>query len=210
MLIKSAILQGTKKAELNCVGTAEPVCWQVETCRITPDWPFKLADSLDKKNLMKNITLWFISLQVEDDVNSHSSARASAASMERLHWVQHRCRQLLARDSERGWYSTPNGLPTKSTQDAHSSPQRVSGKRRRVFARNGPHQQEYEAFSKGYKGNAIRTTKYSLLTFIPMNLFQQFHRSDFYLCKHHYRNVWNIDIFGVGGLGFANENRPFW
>lgn len=97
--------------------------------------------------------------------------------MERLHWVQHRCRQLLARDSERGWYSTPNGLPTKSTQDAHSSPQRVSGKRRRVFARNGPHQQEYEAFSKGYKGNAIRTTKYSLLTFIPMNLFQQFHRA---------------------------------
>ncbi|XP_036980949.1 probable phospholipid-transporting ATPase VD isoform X3 [Acanthopagrus latus] len=111
------------------------------------------------------------------DVNSHSSATASAASMERLHWVQHRCRQLLARDSERGWYSTPNGLPAKSSQDAHSSPQRVSGKRRRVFARNGPHQQEYEAVSKGYKGNAIRTTKYSLLTFIPMNLFQQFHRA---------------------------------
>lgn len=59
MLNKSAILQGTKKAERNCVGTAEPVCWRVETCRITPDWPFKLADSLDKKNLMKNITLWF-------------------------------------------------------------------------------------------------------------------------------------------------------
>ncbi|KAM8737013.1 phospholipid-transporting ATPase VD [Acanthopagrus schlegelii] len=97
--------------------------------------------------------------------------------MERLHWVQHRCRQLLTTDSERGWYSTPNGLPTKSSQDAHSSPQRVSGKRRRVFARNGPHQQEYEAVSKGYKGNGIRTTKYSLLTFIPMNLFQQFHRA---------------------------------
>uniref|UniRef100_A0A665W8V2 Phospholipid-transporting ATPase n=1 Tax=Echeneis naucrates TaxID=173247 RepID=A0A665W8V2_ECHNA len=30
---------------------------------------------------------------------------------------------------------------------------------------------------KGYKGNAIRTTKYRLLTFIPMNLFQQFHRA---------------------------------
>ncbi|CAJ1074205.1 probable phospholipid-transporting ATPase VD isoform X2 [Xyrichtys novacula] len=97
--------------------------------------------------------------------------------MERLHWVQHRCRQLLAGDSERGWYSAPNGLPNKNFLDRHSSPQRVSGKRRTVFARHGPHQQEYEAASKKYKGNAIRTTKYSLLTFLPMNLFQQFHRA---------------------------------
>ncbi|XP_037550714.1 probable phospholipid-transporting ATPase VD [Nematolebias whitei] len=53
---------------------------------------------------------------------------------------------------------------------------RVSGRRRTVLARHGPRQQEYEAVSEKYKGNAIRTTKYSLLTFIPMNLFQQFHR----------------------------------
>ncbi|KAM4723867.1 phospholipid-transporting ATPase VD isoform 1-T2 [Anableps anableps] len=91
--------------------------------------------------------------------------------MERFHWVRHRCRQFLAVDSERGWYSPPDGLPSKS------SPQRVSGRRRMVLARHGPHQQEYEAVSKKYKGNAIRTTKYSLLTFIPMNLFQQFHRA---------------------------------
>ncbi|TMS21341.1 putative phospholipid-transporting ATPase VD [Larimichthys crocea] len=97
--------------------------------------------------------------------------------MERLHWVQHRCRQLLAGDSGRGWYSTPNGLPNKSSLEAHTSPHRVGGKRRTVFARHGPHQQEYEAVCKSYKGNAIRTTKYSLLTFIPMNLFQQFHRA---------------------------------
>uniref|UniRef100_A0A8C4HAV4 Phospholipid-transporting ATPase n=1 Tax=Dicentrarchus labrax TaxID=13489 RepID=A0A8C4HAV4_DICLA len=97
--------------------------------------------------------------------------------MERLHWVQHRCRQLLAGDSGRGWYSAPDGLPNKSSLDAHSSPHRVIGKRRTVFARHGPHQQEYEAVYKSYKGNAIRTTKYSLLTFIPMNLFQQFHRT---------------------------------
>ncbi|XP_041810347.1 probable phospholipid-transporting ATPase VD [Chelmon rostratus] len=90
--------------------------------------------------------------------------------MERLHWVQHRCRQLLEGNSGQGWYSAPDGLPNKS------SSHRVSGKRRTVFARHGPHQQEFEAISKGYKGNAIHTTKYSLLTFIPMNLFQQFHR----------------------------------
>uniref|UniRef100_A0A3P9PCQ2 Probable phospholipid-transporting ATPase VD n=2 Tax=Poecilia reticulata TaxID=8081 RepID=A0A3P9PCQ2_POERE len=91
--------------------------------------------------------------------------------MERFHWVRHRCRQLLAVDSERGWYSPPDGLPSKS------SPHRVSGRRRTVLARHGPHQQEYEAMSKKYKGNGIRTTKYTLLTFIPMNLFQQFHRA---------------------------------
>lgn len=94
--------------------------------------------------------------------------------MERLHWVRHRCRQLLRGDSGRGWYAAPDGLPDKR------SPQRVSGKRRTVYARHGPLQQEYEAVSRGYKGNAIRTTKYSLLTFVPMNLFQQFHRSDSY------------------------------
>ncbi|XP_007553128.1 phospholipid-transporting ATPase VD [Poecilia formosa] len=91
--------------------------------------------------------------------------------MERFHWVRHRCRQLLAVDSERGWYSPPDGLLSKS------SPQRVSGRRRTVLARHGPHQQEYEAVSQKYKGNGIRTTKYTLLTFIPMNLFQQFHRA---------------------------------
>lgn len=97
--------------------------------------------------------------------------------MERLHWVQHRCRQLLEGNSGQGWYSAPDGLPNKNFLDAPRSPQRVSGKRRTVFARHGPHQQEYGAISKSYKSNAIRTTKYSLLTFIPMNLFQQFHRA---------------------------------
>ncbi|XP_037652365.1 probable phospholipid-transporting ATPase VD isoform X1 [Sebastes umbrosus] len=97
--------------------------------------------------------------------------------MERLHWVRHRCQQLLARDSGRGWYSSPDGLPNKTSLDTRSSPQRVVGKRRTVFARHGPDQQEYEGVSKSYKGNAIRTTKYSLLTFIPMNLFQQFCRA---------------------------------
>ncbi|XP_068999614.1 phospholipid-transporting ATPase VD isoform X1 [Embiotoca jacksoni] len=91
--------------------------------------------------------------------------------MERFHWVQHRCRQLLAGDSGRGCYSPPDGLSTKS------SPQSAGGRRRTVFARHGPHHQEHQSASKNYKSNAIRTTKYSLLTFIPMNLFQQFHRA---------------------------------
>ncbi|XP_012708071.2 probable phospholipid-transporting ATPase VD [Fundulus heteroclitus] len=91
--------------------------------------------------------------------------------MERFHWLRHRCRQQLTGDSERGCYASPDGLPSKT------SPQRVCGRRRTVLARHGPHRHEYEDVSKKYKGNAIRTTKYSLLTFIPMNLFQQFHRA---------------------------------
>uniref|UniRef100_A0A3Q1FTT3 Phospholipid-transporting ATPase n=1 Tax=Acanthochromis polyacanthus TaxID=80966 RepID=A0A3Q1FTT3_9TELE len=97
--------------------------------------------------------------------------------MERFHWLQHRCQQLLAGDSGHGWYSAPDGLPNKSSLDTHNSQHRFREKRRTVFACHGPHQQEFKALSKNYKGNAIRTTKYSLLTFIPMNLFQQFHRA---------------------------------
>ncbi|KAK2825809.1 hypothetical protein Q5P01_020023 [Channa striata] len=97
--------------------------------------------------------------------------------MERFHWVQHRCRQLVARDWRQGWYSAPDGVPSKGSQDGHCSPYRVTGKHRTVFSHNGHQRQEYEAVSKSYKSNAIRTTKYSLLTFIPMNLFEQFHRA---------------------------------
>ncbi|KAF3844416.1 hypothetical protein F7725_007579 [Dissostichus mawsoni] len=97
--------------------------------------------------------------------------------MEGLHWVQHCCRQLLGRHLGRGWTSAPAGPPEKTSQEAHGSPQAVSRKRRTVFARHGPHPQEYEATSRGYMGNAIRSSKYTLLTFIPMNLFQQFHRA---------------------------------
>uniref|UniRef100_A0A8C7XK73 Phospholipid-transporting ATPase n=1 Tax=Oryzias sinensis TaxID=183150 RepID=A0A8C7XK73_9TELE len=90
--------------------------------------------------------------------------------MESFHWVQHRCRQLLSADSSRGWYSAPDGSANKS------SSQGPGGKRRTVFACHGPLQQQYAALPKKYQGNAICTTQYSLLTFIPMNLFQQFHR----------------------------------
>lgn len=104
-----------------------------------------------------------------------------AESMERFHWVQHRCRQLLQGDPRRGWYSAAERLPSQISLDANGRlSERVNPKRRTVYARNRPHLQEYSAISKHYKGNAIRTTKYSLLTFIPMNLFQQFHKSVFF------------------------------
>ncbi|CAF92662.1 unnamed protein product, partial [Tetraodon nigroviridis] len=98
--------------------------------------------------------------------------------MERFHWVQHRCRQLLQGNLRRGYYSAAERLPSQVYLDGHDRPlERGIAKRRTVYARNRSHLQEYSAISKQYKGNAIRTTKYSLLTFIPMNLFQQFHRA---------------------------------
>uniref|UniRef100_A0A669CVK0 Phospholipid-transporting ATPase n=1 Tax=Oreochromis niloticus TaxID=8128 RepID=A0A669CVK0_ORENI len=95
--------------------------------------------------------------------------------MERLRWVQHRCQQLLAGDSRRGWYS--DGLHNSSLLNTHDPRGRVCGKQRTIFPHNGLHQQDYERVSRNYKSNAISTTKYTLLTFIPMNLFEQFHRA---------------------------------
>lgn len=56
--------------------------------------------------------------------------------------------------------------------------QRLRKKELRSLVSNLP----YEGMEKGiqpnrfFPGNAIKTTKYSLLFFIPMNLFEQFHR----------------------------------
>lgn len=105
--------------------------------------------------------------------------------------MQHRCRQLLQCDSSRGRYSAAETLPSQISLDANVRPsERVNAKRRTVNARNRPHLQEYTAISKQYKGNAIRTTKYSLLTFIPMNLFHQFHRSVFFFFFYHIQLFW--------------------
>ncbi|RXN06774.1 putative phospholipid-transporting ATPase VD isoform X1 [Labeo rohita] len=98
--------------------------------------------------------------------------------MERLYWVRHRCLQLISTDRRRGWYSPPSSLPPKSSLDTQDPlVQRLSGKRRVVVSRCGPLQAEYHNFSKGFQNNSIRTTKYTLISFIPMNLFQQFHRA---------------------------------
>ncbi|XP_041927145.1 probable phospholipid-transporting ATPase VD isoform X1 [Alosa sapidissima] len=98
--------------------------------------------------------------------------------MERLHWVRHRWQQMVGVDVGRGWYSSAAPLSSKSPLDAQEPPaHRLTGKRRTVVARCGPNQSEYHSVCKGYLGNSISTTKYSLLSFIPKNLFEQFHRA---------------------------------
>lgn len=54
---------------------------------------------------------------------------------------------------------------------------RLTSKHRIVVPCSERFKEEYERITKGYKNNRIRTTKYTLLNFIPRNLFEQFHRA---------------------------------
>ncbi|XP_040274842.1 phospholipid-transporting ATPase VD [Bufo bufo] len=54
---------------------------------------------------------------------------------------------------------------------------RLTSKHRTVVPCSQRFKGEYENISKAYRNNKIRTTKYTLLNFIPRNLFEQFHRA---------------------------------
>ncbi|XP_075853981.1 phospholipid-transporting ATPase VD isoform X2 [Microcebus murinus] len=54
---------------------------------------------------------------------------------------------------------------------------RLARKHRMVVPNPWPFQEEHEKFSGAYVNNRIRTTKYTLLNFVPRNLFEQFHRA---------------------------------
>ncbi|XP_062852098.1 phospholipid-transporting ATPase VD-like [Trichomycterus rosablanca] len=98
--------------------------------------------------------------------------------MERFYWIRHRWQQVAVTESGQGWSHAADSLALKGGLDCQDvTGHTISGKRRSVVARYGPHQAEYLSISKGYQSNAIHTTKYSLLSFIPMNLFHQFHRA---------------------------------
>lgn len=45
-----------------------------------------------------------------------------------------------------------------------------------VFPNNGRQQRDWDQASRFYSGNKIQTTKYTWFTFLPKNLFEQFHR----------------------------------
>ncbi|GAA6110536.1 probable phospholipid-transporting ATPase VD isoform X1 [Tachysurus ichikawai] len=98
--------------------------------------------------------------------------------MERFQWLRYRWQQVASTESKQGWSSANDSATLKADLDSQDhSGRKLYGKRRTVVARYGPHWAEYQSISKGYQGNNIRTTKYTLLSFIPMNLFQQFHRA---------------------------------
>ncbi|KAL6088197.1 hypothetical protein STEG23_000714, partial [Scotinomys teguina] len=66
--------------------------------------------------------------------------------------------------------STPLLSPETGRQTYNPAEQRV------VYPNNGVYHQDWKKVSRKYPGNSICTTKYTLLTFLPQNLFEQFHR----------------------------------
>ncbi|ELK28372.1 Putative phospholipid-transporting ATPase VB [Myotis davidii] len=66
--------------------------------------------------------------------------------------------------------ATPLLSPEKERQSYNLTQQRI------VFPNNNIFHQDWAEVSKRYSGNRICTTKYTLLTFLPRNLMEQFHR----------------------------------
>ncbi|XP_045040932.2 phospholipid-transporting ATPase VB isoform X3 [Desmodus rotundus] len=66
--------------------------------------------------------------------------------------------------------ATPLLSPEKGRQGYNLTQQRV------VFPNNDTFHRDWAKVSRRYSGNRICTTKYTLLTFLPRNLLEQFHR----------------------------------
>ncbi|XP_040094079.1 phospholipid-transporting ATPase VD isoform X1 [Oryx dammah] len=95
---------------------------------------------------------------------------------EPLQWARYHWQRLIGRtntdDDERPYsYSSLLACGGKSSQTP-----KLAGKHRVVVPHLQPFKEEYEKFSGTYVNNRIRTTKYTLLNFVPRNLFEQFHR----------------------------------
>nr|XP_008542298.1 PREDICTED: probable phospholipid-transporting ATPase VD isoform X2 [Equus przewalskii] len=96
---------------------------------------------------------------------------------EALHWARYHWQRLIhstnGDDDERPYnYSCLLACGGTSSQTP-----RPAGKHRLVVPHLQPFKEEYEKFSGTYTNNRIRTTKYTLLNFVPRNLFEQFHRA---------------------------------
>lgn len=88
-----------------------------------------------------------------------------------IRWTRYRWQQLMSTEGrEEG-----GGGSSNSSNKCYQATKTV-GKHRIVIPCLGHFKEEYEKVSKLYMNNKIRTTKYTLLNFIPRNLFEQFHR----------------------------------
>ncbi|XP_071599717.1 phospholipid-transporting ATPase VD isoform X1 [Heliangelus exortis] len=85
-----------------------------------------------------------------------------------VRWARYRWQQLISADGREGSSSNSSNKFYQSSK--------TIGKHRVVIPCLGHYKEEYEKVSKLYMNNKIRTTKYTLLNFIPRNLFEQFHR----------------------------------
>ncbi|KAM7158629.1 phospholipid-transporting ATPase VD [Molossus nigricans] len=96
---------------------------------------------------------------------------------EPLQWARYHWQRLMGSpnrdDDERPYnYASLLACGGKSSQTP-----RLAGRHRVVVPHIQPFKEEYEKFSGTYVNNRIRTTKYTLLNFVPRNLFEQFHRA---------------------------------
>ncbi|XP_059966325.1 phospholipid-transporting ATPase VD [Mesoplodon densirostris] len=95
---------------------------------------------------------------------------------EPLQWARYHWQRLTGgenRDDHERPYSYSSLLACRGKS---SQTPRLAGKHRVVVPHLQPFKDEYEKFSGTYVNNRIRTTKYTLLNFVPRNLFEQFHR----------------------------------
>ncbi|CAO2639725.1 Phospholipid-transporting ATPase VD [Lemmus lemmus] len=96
---------------------------------------------------------------------------------ELLQWARHHWHRLMngrtQHEDER-----PYSYSSLLVCGGKSSPlPKPAGKHRVVIPHLPCFKDEYERFSGTYMNNRIRTTKYTLLNFVPRNLFEQFHRA---------------------------------
>ncbi|XP_042663631.1 phospholipid-transporting ATPase VD isoform X3 [Tyto alba] len=86
-----------------------------------------------------------------------------------IRWARYRWQRLISAEGREG--SSSSNSNNKCYQSS-----KTIGKHRIVIPCLGHFKEEYEKVSKLYMNNKIRTTKYTLLNFLPRNLFEQFHR----------------------------------
>ncbi|KFR12870.1 putative phospholipid-transporting ATPase VD, partial [Opisthocomus hoazin] len=86
-----------------------------------------------------------------------------------IRWARYRWQRLISTEGREG------GSSSNSSNKCYQSSKTI-GKHRIVIPCLGHFKEEYEKVSKLYMNNKIRTTKYTLLNFLPRNLFEQFHR----------------------------------
>ncbi|XP_041121816.1 phospholipid-transporting ATPase VD-like isoform X2 [Polyodon spathula] len=92
---------------------------------------------------------------------------------DQMQWARFRWQRLVSAEAS---YSREDTFSSRRCSTTYQ-PSRSGGKHRTVIPCLARFNEEYEKVSKSYMNNSIRTTKYTLLNFIPMNLFEQFHRA---------------------------------
>ncbi|XP_053314399.1 phospholipid-transporting ATPase VD [Spea bombifrons] len=96
-------------------------------------------------------------------------------------WARYQWHHITSADSSRNETagtdsSSPSHRPLGLGRSTKGT-SKMSGKHRIIVPCLDHFKDEYEKLTKGYKNNRIRTTKYTLLNFVPRNLFEQFHRA---------------------------------